>query len=324
LYQMAWLRFVEHDYRGAIVWYERSLAVFRAIPDRHGQAVALAGLGMAYNSLTEWPRAIELEQQALAIVQTTSDRRLEADILDHTGRAMLGSDRAAEAEALHRRALTVRREAGDRGGQTFSLSALAYAQRAHNDVDGAIASMQDVVAIIEASREAVAGSRLRQAMFATRQGHYLHLVDVLMDAHREREALDVSERARARVTLDEIRAQGGLPPDSWPPLVEALDDETALLEYAEGEKRRFVWLMTTTSLESHVLAPRAEIDAAARRLHALLASREQRRVEHDMIQATAALSRMVLPPLSLPPPIKRIVVVAAGALQFIPFAMLSP
>ncbi|HYU26430.1 MAG TPA: tetratricopeptide repeat protein, partial [Thermoanaerobaculia bacterium] len=162
LYQMAWLRFVEHDYRGAIVWYERSLAVFRAIPDRHGQAVVLAGLGMAYNSLAEWSRAIELEQQALAIVQTTSDRRLEADILDHTGRAMLGSGRTAEAEALHRRALAVRREAGDRGGQTFSLSALAYAQRAQNDVDGAIASMQDVVAIIEASREAVASSRLRQ------------------------------------------------------------------------------------------------------------------------------------------------------------------
>src|SRR5205823_12460264 len=93
---------------------------------------------------------------------------------------------------------------------------------------------------------------------------------------------------------------------------------------AEGGKRRFVWLMTTTSLGSRDLPPRAEIDAAARPLHALLASREQRRVEHDLIQATAALSRMVLPPLSLPPRIKRIVVVADGALQFIPFAMLSP
>jgi CHAT domain-containing protein len=321
LYHIAWLRFVEHDYRSAITWYERSLAVRRAIGDRHGEAATLAGLGMAYNSLADWPRAIEIEQQALLIAD---DRRLQADILDHTGRAELGRGRAAEAETLHRRALTIRREIGDRGGQTFSLSALAHAQRAQGNVDGAIASMEDVVAIIEASREAVASSRLRQTMFATRQGHYLHLVDVLMDAHREREALDVSERARARVTLDEIREQGGLPPDSWPPLVEALDDETALLEYAEGEKRSFVWLMTTTSLESHVLAPRAEIDAAARRLHALLASREQRRVEHDLLQATAALSRMVLPPLSLPPRIKRIVVVADGALQFIPFAMLSP
>ena len=40
----------------------------------------------------------------------------------------------------------------DHDGQQFSLSALADAQRAQGDTDGAIASMREVVANIEESR----------------------------------------------------------------------------------------------------------------------------------------------------------------------------
>jgi len=336
LYQMAWAHFVSGEYREALHGYEESLAARRAAHDRAGEAVTLAGLGMTYNSLAEWSRAIEIEQRALALAEESGDRRLQCDILDHLGRASLGDGRAAEAEGFHRRALALRNDIGDRTGSTFSRSALAYAQQARGDVDGAIASMREVIAIIESGREAVASSSLRQSMFAGRQGHYLHLIDLLMESHRHAEALEVSERARARVTLDAIRdALAAAKAEPRPlgqaePLTAAqiardvLDDETALLEFAEGEKRSFVWLMTTTSTDARVLAPRAEIDAAAKRLHALLSSREQRRVEHDLRDAVATLSRLVLPPMSLPSRVKRIVVVADGALQFVPFAMLEP
>jgi hypothetical protein len=44
-----------------------------------------------------------------------------------------------------------------------------------------------------------------------------------------------------------------------------LGDDTVLLSYALGERRSFLWVVTRTSLERHVLPPRQEIERLVRR-----------------------------------------------------------
>lgn len=117
---------------------------------------------------------------------------------------------------------------------------------------------------------------------------------------------------------------------------ELLDQHTVLLEYSLGEERSFLWAVTPSSISSFELPKRAEIEAAARRVHDLLTARNQRlpsetpehrrvRVGHadgEYLNAASALSQMVLGPADSQLGAKRLLIVSDGALQYIPFAAL--
>jgi tetratricopeptide (TPR) repeat protein len=105
-----------------------------------------------------------------------------------------------------------------------------------------------------------------------------------------------------------------------------LDPETQLLQYALGESHSYLWVASTTSLQTFTLAPRPEIEQAARRVHELVS------VPHVMAGANGQpearetamreLSRLLLVPAVGALRGKRLLVVAPGALQYVPFASL--
>jgi len=118
---------------------------------------------------------------------------------------------------------------------------------------------------------------------------------------------------------------------------QVLDADTLLLEYALGEERSYVWAITNSTVTSRELPKRAEVESAAREVYELLTARsrpaqkgegvEQRRArlaqaEARLPQAAGELSRMVLDPVTSQLGTKRLVIVADGALQYVPFAML--
>lgn len=118
---------------------------------------------------------------------------------------------------------------------------------------------------------------------------------------------------------------------------QVLDADTLLLEYALGEERSYVWAITNSTVTSRELPKRAEVERAAREVYELLTARsrlpqkgesvEQRRAriaqaEARLPQAAGELSRMVLAPVASELGTKRLVIVADGALQYVPFAML--
>jgi len=115
-----------------------------------------------------------------------------------------------------------------------------------------------------------------------------------------------------------------------------LDSETLFLEYSLGERRSFAWILTRESIWSFELPERAKIESAARNLYQVLtapngAGLEQadkrgqsstRKGETDYAIAARRLSKMVLDPLAAFLDKKRLVVIAEGALQYVPFAAL--
>ena len=115
-----------------------------------------------------------------------------------------------------------------------------------------------------------------------------------------------------------------------------LDADTLLLEYALGEDRSYLWAITKDSLTSYEL-PKAEIiDQSARQIVELLTARStnkrgetapqrQERISQAEAQLPAAargLSQAILAPVAAQLVNKRLVIVADGALQYVPFAML--
>ncbi|HEV3468188.1 MAG TPA: CHAT domain-containing tetratricopeptide repeat protein [Pyrinomonadaceae bacterium] len=117
---------------------------------------------------------------------------------------------------------------------------------------------------------------------------------------------------------------------------ELLDDDTLLLEYALGEERSYLWAVTRGGVQGYRLRGRAEIEAAVKSLREDLtayeppqpgesspldAERLQKSVKL-LRQRAAELSEMVLGPVAGRLGVKRVVVVADEALQFVPFEVL--
>ena len=117
---------------------------------------------------------------------------------------------------------------------------------------------------------------------------------------------------------------------------ELLDSNTLLLEYSLGGERSYLWLVSKDRLRSYELPNQQEIENYAREVYSLLtnrsvlvsgetASQKQRRVvaaDERLPAAAAELSRLILGPVAAELEGKRLVIVADGALQFIPFAAL--
>jgi CHAT domain-containing protein/Tfp pilus assembly protein PilF len=116
---------------------------------------------------------------------------------------------------------------------------------------------------------------------------------------------------------------------------QVLDSDTLLLEYLLGENASHLFVVSQTSLTWRQLPKRAEIEAATRRVYELLTApqlrpggagaKRQARIEETRAnywQEAAELSRMLLGPVASQLGKKRLVIVADGALQFIPFAAL--
>ncbi len=127
-----------------------------------------------------------------------------------------------------------------------------------------------------------------------------------------------------------------------------LDQGTLLLEYSLGEERSYVWAVTRNSLTTYELPKREQIEKAARRVYDLLSARSKSKApgssptvkegpdfetpqqkqgriaqtDSQLLDATKELSRMVLGPLGSELRAERLVVVADGALQYVPFSVL--
>jgi CHAT domain-containing protein/Tfp pilus assembly protein PilF len=111
------------------------------------------------------------------------------------------------------------------------------------------------------------------------------------------------------LTLAEIRSR-------------VLDPGTQLLQYALGEERSYAWVVSQDRLESVRLAPRAEIEAAALAVHQSLSSPAGAAAPAGPGSAQARLSGLVLEPVAKALGAKRLLVVAPGALQYVPFGAL--
>jgi CHAT domain-containing protein/tetratricopeptide (TPR) repeat protein len=102
-----------------------------------------------------------------------------------------------------------------------------------------------------------------------------------------------------------------------------LDKETALLMYALGDDRSYLWLVTPSEFATFVLPPRAAVEAKARRLYDLLRAPAARPGDDAArAAATRELSDTLLGQAAGPIAGKRLLVVADGALHYIPFSAL--
>ncbi|MFN7948887.1 MAG: CHAT domain-containing tetratricopeptide repeat protein [Blastocatellia bacterium] len=200
---------LSNDLKKAIEIYSQAHSLQQASGDRRGEGATLNYLGIAWAALGEQTRALDSLSQSLQLRRATRDRRGEALTLGHIGMVYTLLGEAEKAIETETQALEIFREVGDRQNQAKMFQGLARAELQRGHLAEARRHVEAALTLVETVRAGVSSQQLRASFLASRQDSYQLYIDVLMRLHalepaagHDAEALQVSERARARSLLE--------------------------------------------------------------------------------------------------------------------------
>ena len=287
----------------------------------HGeQARALNGIALAARATGDLQRAIEYGERALSHIEN-----IRGDIADPRLRAFY----LAARHDYYDLQIDLTMQLHARSDASIALAeaglALSERSRARTLVDlvrEADVELDEPNAELAARRTrlyASLGELRRQRDQLSRSAAADESLEAVVDdlAKVENELNLLETEAR---TANPKRASLTAPqPLSAAELREALDDDSLLIEYALGEERSYVWVVTREQVRAVTLADRKTIEDAATRVYAGL------RAPHAasaLMQDQRRLADLVLTPIASMLTKDRLLIAADGALQYVPFAAL--
>jgi CHAT domain-containing protein/tetratricopeptide (TPR) repeat protein len=317
--------------------FQQALELFRETGNRRGEAQALYGLASVESAAGQLHEARVRIEAALEIV--------EAQRAKLQGREFRASFVASQQYyyQFHREVLMQlhQREPARR----FNIAALQANERARarsllETLAEARADIRQGVdpALLERERDLQQqlNAKERARMQLLNRKHTLAQAAAAEKELRELTAQYQELQAQIRVSSPRYAALTQPQPLKLAEIQQqVIEADTLLLEYALGEERSYLWAVSREAVRSFELPKRAEVEAVARRFYdALVAFNQPSRAANtnaaqaatatrDMTEAGAALSRMLLAPVAAQLGTKRLLVVADGALQYVPFAALS-
>jgi CHAT domain-containing protein/tetratricopeptide (TPR) repeat protein len=348
----------------ALEKYNESLPISRRLGDRSVEAVTLHNIGLVYESLGEMQKALDHYNEALSLWRAVGARDGEASILLGIARAeqkrgnltqtrQTIEQAVAMIESLRTNIVSQELRASYFASRQeffeFYIDVLMQMHKqnpaaAFDAVALAVSERVRARSLLELLKESRADIRqgVDSSLLERERSLQQHLnaraaaqVNLLNRKHTPEQA-DAKEIAAITEEYEGVQAQIRARSPRYAALKQpqplglteiqqqALDEDTLLLEYALGEKRSYLWLVSQSSMDSYELPPRAEVEAATRRVYELCAARPKRGTPPDpqFIAQARTLSGMLLGQVARRLGGKRLVVVAPGALSHLPFAAL--
>jgi len=341
-------------------YYLQALATGRSLGDRFVEVLSLMGAGVTSSALGEKQKALDYLNPARLLFSVARYRPGEGWALYETARIERDRGNLAQASGMATRAIDIieqlRTKMVSQDLRTSFFAAVKDCYDLEIDVLVRLAAadpsknfLADALTASERARARVLLDALGEARSDIREGVDAQLLD------REHEVLvklNAKETARMQTliskhTNEQLAALENAVRDlttqyedahtkirersphyaslHFPqPLSlseiqkEVLDPETLLLEFALGEQRSFLWVVSPTEISNVVLPKRSDVEKAAQELYTAW-STEGAAVKPE---ADKALSRMLLGEAASRLGNKRLLIVADGALQYVPFAAL--
>ena len=313
------------DAAGALEKLDAALPLHRLVGNRDGEAETQYQRALALQIRGRAGEAVDAASAATGIVEATRGTMVDT----HLRATYLGTVRdyfALQVDLLQRHGSTAAAfEASERGRARTLLEGLSVsAAKIRKGVDPQLLTRQRTV----------------QAALNAKEAYRSRLVNAEGDKSPRAiaAAADISRLIDEwNVVQADIRRNS---PEYWalkapePITVERLqktllDPGTALVEYHLGSAHSYAWVIDRESITAHPLPARATIDTLARRYHGLL-SREltglddatRQRLMTDSTAAGRRLAAAVWAPLAPRVKGRRLLIVADGVLQYVPFAAL--
>jgi len=326
------------DYQKATESYLEALSLRKTVGDRDGEVVTyfnLASLEKAHGNLAEARRYYEsglTTQDSLRSAIASPELRATYFATRQAAYAgyinlLLRLEKSRPSENLGRLAF----ETAENGRARSTLEML---RESHADIrQGADPALLEKERSLTGRLTALSGRQVRLLSGK-------HTEEQAAAMQRDVDALETElQQVQAEIRKDSPRYAALTQPQPMT-LSEVqsgvLDPSTVLLEYSLGPDASSLFVVTPDSLRTFELPKQEEIDSAARRVYELLTVRNRRlkgeteaqrkariaQAERDYPEAASALTRMVLAPASAELKGKRLLVVADGALQYVPFGAL--
>jgi len=310
----------------AMEQYNEALPLFQAVGDRNGEAVThlrIAQVEQKRGNLTQARQAIE---QAIGLIES-----IRTNVVSQGLRASYFASRQKFFETYIDVLMQMRKQNPAAGFDALALAVNERA-RARSLLELLTEARADIRQGVDSSlleRERSLQQRLNAKAAAQAR--------LLNRKHTPEQADAIAKEIAALIAeYEEVQAQIRARSPRYAALTQpqplglteiqqqALDEDALLLEYALGEQRSYLWLVSQRSIDSYELPPRAELEAATRRVYELGAARPKRGSPPDpqFIAQARTLSKMLLGPVAQRLTGKRLVVVAPGALSYLPFAAL--
>jgi len=336
----------------AAEYYEQALAIFRNIKSRPHEAGTLNALAQLNRSQRQYDKAIANSEQALALAREVKNPEYELTALQTLAWTENDRDNLAAARTRIEEALKVaeslRADQVSPASRTSLLASVQTSYQLYTDIlmrqhKADPSKGFDALAVNVSERQRArslldllveAGTDFRKGVDPALLEREQVLARRLNEKARTR--TDTPEKAAAlKLEIGQIeteleRAQVAIrknnphyaalaqpEPLDLKQIQAQLDPDTLMLEYALGADRSYLWAITSDSLKSFELPKGTEIEKRALDVYGLLRVRNT-----DASAAAGELARMVLAPVAGELGTKRLVVVADGALQYVPFAVL--
>jgi CHAT domain-containing protein/tetratricopeptide (TPR) repeat protein len=312
--------------RKALEQYNEALPLRRAVGDRNGEATTLLGIARVEQKLGNLIQARQTVEQAVGLIESIRTNTASQEL-----RASYFASRQSFFETHIDVLMQIRKQnpAAAFDAVAFEVSERARARSLLELLEESRADIRQGIDSSLLERERSLQQRLNARAAAQ--------LSLLNRKHTPEQA-NAAAKEIAAITneYDEVQAKIRARSPRYAALTQpqplglaeiqrqALDEDTLLLEYALGEKRSYLWLVSQRSIDSYELPPRAEIEAATRRVYNLFTTRPKRWTPPDpqMIAQARTLSRMLLGPVAPRLGGKLLVVVAPDALSYLPFAAL--
>jgi CHAT domain-containing protein len=310
-------------------YFNQALSLHREVGDRFGEASTLYYLACAERDQSNLSDARILIEEGLSIIE-----KLRADVASHDLRASyLGSVRDYYELCidlllrLHQRQPTEAHdakalEASERARARGLLDLLTEARI--NVTQGIDPELKQREKATHAGISRIQSQLIQAHSTATPdKTRIAQLEDELKKVETEREHLEIEIRQKHPHYAELQYPQ----PLGVKAIQALLDDQTALLEYALGKDRSFLFVVTRTRLHSFQLPPTKEISPVVQELRAVLGRPSQRRSRYRDWSAYVGTARrlyetLIAPAADVLAKKQNLVIVPDGVLYYLPFESL--
>jgi tetratricopeptide (TPR) repeat protein len=322
------------DSQKALDYFNQALPIRRRAGDRGGEAVTLMNLSHVFRDRDQLDKASTFAEQSLEISEG-----IRKAVAGHDSRSSYTASIEDDYEYYVDLLMMMHKQRPTAGFSTAALQRSELA-RARTLLDLLIDSRADIrngvapdlLARERSLQQQLAAKEQRRIELASKAGSEAELAGLealdkeLRQAYSEYEDVQAEIRTRSPkyASLTQPR-----PLNAKQIQESVLDADTLLLEYSLGTERSYLWVVSTKAITSYELPKRREIDDLAEDFIRAASRGGQNprggpRVndEADYRGYAVRLSRMLLGKAAPLLGNKRLLIVAAGALEYVPFAAL--
>ncbi len=247
---------VVYDYLGqhfqALEFHKQALTLRTDIGDRRGQGTSLHNIGASYKDLNQYSKALEFYEQALTLRRAVGDRDGEAVTLNDMGSVYLSLDQYPKALEFYQQALAIAREVGNQKEVGRVLGNIGSTLLLSGNFVEAAKILLEAIETLEHLRTGLSDDD-KVSIFEIFADAYRLLQQALIPQNKISEALEVSERGRARAFVELLVKRLSISSEeplaiSYPTLQEirqtAQAQNSTLVEYSIiNSKTLWIWVI---------------------------------------------------------------------------------